>query len=105
VWTSVGAEKYIAALVHIEVNDLACMDTAEQVEELVKEIVRQLFEFFDGPAFYVSVDDAGLAVSGKHLGYAGQIAEALHDSELVVGQDGSEPGEGQSEEMMLSAEL
>jgi hypothetical protein len=104
-WTPVGAEKYIAAFVHIEVNDVAGMDAAEQVQELVKEIVRQVFEFFEGPAFDVLVNDACFSISPKHARYAGQITEAPHDSKLVVGKNGSEPGEGQAQEMVLSAEL
>jgi hypothetical protein len=42
----VGAEKYIASLIHIEVNDVASVDAAEQLEELVKEIIGQVFELF-----------------------------------------------------------
>ena len=75
----VGTEENIAALVHIKINDVTPMYFPQQLQQFIKEIIRQFFLLVEGAAFYVLIYKPCPAIVRQKARYSTQMTQLAKD--------------------------
>ena len=88
---TVGAEKNIAALVHVKINDVTLVYLPQQLQEFIEETIRQFFILFEGAAFYVFINEPRFAIVREKAWYSMQMTQLVKDRYLVTTEELTQP--------------